>query len=170
MMKRVVMFLAAVSVATLSCGHIPAACADWRPPVVILPPQPPQPPQPLPQPLTIKPISLEPALKAVPSAPQAVTTNGQASSPAGSGYSNPATEPSRTESYEPAKVETRPEPPPVKAPDSPPVSHPSASESKLVPADGDTGGAPATGRSKVPWLLAGVVAGAFFLGRRSRRR
>ncbi len=168
MMNRIAFFLLMLCATSAACGHLSAACADWRPPVVILPPPQPQPPQPLPQ-LPTQHLSLELALKPIPSAPQVVTVNSQAGSAAGAGYSGSATEPSRTEACEPARVETQPEPLPVKTPVPPPVSHSPARETKPVPVDGETGGAPAKGQSRVPWLFAGVAFGAFLLGRRSRR-
>lgn len=150
MLKQIVIFFALICAVTAACGKVPAACADWRGPIVIpqqpqfQPPQP-QPPQPLPR------NFLEPTLKSIPPAPQAVTGNGQGNSEVGGGHDNSAAEPARKAG--------RPVPPPVEEPVQPQVSM-----ENTPPIRAQEPSKPIT-----PWLLAaGVAAAAFLLGRRSR--
>jgi hypothetical protein len=163
MLKQIVIFFALICTVTLVSGKITAALADWRGPTVI--PQMPQ--QTLPQPQQPKLLPdgfLQPTLKNIPSAPQAVTGHSQGNSGARNGHDN-----SRDGQM---KYDAHPEHDPVKETVLPPVYQPSVSEAQhQAPADVEKPAFPASkpSNTKTPWLLAaGVVVVAFLFGRRSR--
>jgi hypothetical protein len=150
--KSILLGITALCLNCLTSGAITAARAQWGgPPVIPQLPQQPLSQPPMPQPLPDN--YLQPTLKDIPAAPQAVTGNGQENSDSGQENDNPA-DSSAQDGVKDPMPETQ-----------------SANEVQQAPAVDDKETLPATGssRSKTPWLLAAaVVAGAFFLGRRSR--
>jgi len=149
MLKRIVILLMVVCSATLACGKVQVACAQWTsPPIIIQQPrfQPSQPQQIQ----TLPNNFLQPTIKALPSAPQAITGNANGNAGIVGGSENPATEPVRTEPH--------PTPALAKEPESPPVA---VEKTAPVPVSEPS-------NPKTPWLLvAGVVIAAFLIGRRT---
>ena len=147
MQQRMVVLFLMMCTLIAATGAARNACAWNGPPTIVAPlPQPtqftPQMPTPLNNPVLLKDLPGQ--------APQAVTDQSQGNSRAASG--------SGTTAAEPEKVKpSRPEPQPAEKPVPPPVE-------TTVPDP-----APAPSPSKTPWLLvAGGVAAAFVLGRRTK--
>lgn len=152
--RLILMLLCAV---VLIAGTTATVRAEWGgPPIIPQLPQQPLPQPPMPQPLPNN--YLQPTLKDLPAAPQVVTGNGQGNFDASQGHDN------TTGSTVPETAESQ---------QTKPVTGPSGNETLQDPADPETPVTPSSEKSgsKTPWLLvAAVVAGAFFLGRRSKNR